>query len=99
MHDAFNAYRGNGRALDGGKQHASQGVADCGPETTLKGLRGKLSVLVRQRIGVCYQALRFLESLPKHRFQTSLAAHLGGPPLVHSDPYYFEYSSTIICSR
>ena len=57
---------GNGRALDGGEQHATQRIADSGAEAPLKGLGAELSVLLGERLGIDCKTLGLLKSSPKH---------------------------------
>ena len=63
---AFDADRGNGRALDGGEQRAAQGIADSGAEAALKGLRAELAVFFGERLGIDCKTLGLLKSSPKH---------------------------------
>ena len=63
---AFNANRGNCRALNGAQQRTAQGVADGCAKSPLKGLRAELAKCFGQRLGIDCQALRFLKSSPKH---------------------------------
>ena len=63
---ALDADGGYGRPLDRRQQRAPQRIADRGAEAALKRLRGKLSVLLGECIGVGGKTLGFLEASPKH---------------------------------
>src|ERR1700730_1035800 len=62
----FDLDGGDGRALDGAQQRATQRVAHCRAPTALKRLRGKSPVLFGERFEFRGETLWFLKALP-HR--------------------------------
>ena len=68
MQHAFNLHRGHGCAFNRREQHAPQGVADGGPESTFKRLRIKAAVFVSQCLGISRETLRFLKTSPESHF-------------------------------
>ena len=78
-------------ALDRRQEHATQRVADRGPETALERLGGELAVPIGQGLRIELQPFRSLEAFPQHQVSPFRRP---GPSLL----LYFEYSSTINCS-
>src|SRR6478736_5742033 len=85
MQHAFNLYGGYSRAFNRRQQHAPQGVANGGAESTLKGLSVKAAVFVSQCLGIGGKTLGILETSPENHVLFVLStplrlAHAAGRP-------------------
>ena len=61
MKHALDANGGDGRPFDRGEKHATQRVADRGPESALKRLSGKAAVIGGECLGIVIELFGFLE--------------------------------------
>jgi hypothetical protein len=85
MQHAFNLHGGYGRAFNRRQQHAPEGVANGGAESTLKGLGVKTAVFVGKCLGIGGKTLGLLETSPENHILFVLStplrlAHAAGRP-------------------